>query len=422
MPITFQILSKKRPSAVYVRFREGRGTDARARTNLTINPEDWSAAKGKAKENNATAKALNTELENFRRRLTERLNRRTPGEQITTEWLKAFINPTEAQGEGLLSYFDSYIQKKETEAKQGKMTFNTVKKVKANRSLLERMQEDLQEVYSIQDVSLQFIAKFKDYCHSKGYAQNTIARAVKYIVTVCRDARKSGIQVHKDLDDIKEKVVKAKSIYLTLEELEKIQKCTLESTYTKAYFLEQPAKPTLKPTKPTNHLDNARDWLIISCFTGQRVSDFMRFTSDMVKTDKGKRLIEFTQVKTKKIMTIPLHPKVEAILQKNNGFPRPISDQRYNEYIKEVCKLAGIKEKIQGTKKDKETNRNKSGTYEKWELVSSHIGRRSFASNFFGTIPTSLLMFVTGHTTEAQFYAYIGKAERTKAFQLAEYW
>lgn len=398
MPITFQILSTKRPSAVYVRFREGRRTDARARTNLTINPEDWSAAKGKGKETVTAGKSLNVQLEDFRRRLIERLNRRHPGEQVTTEWLKAFINPTEAQGEGLISYFDTYIQKKELEAKQGKMTTGTVKKVKVFRNLLERMQQDSGAV-SVSNVDLAFISKFKDYCHSKGYAQNTIARAVKYIVTVCRDARKGGLAVHKDLDDIKEKVVRATHIYLTFSELELVHKVELRE-----------------------QLDNARDWLIISCFTGQRVSDFMRFIKDMVKSENGKQLIEFTQVKTKKIMTIPLHPKVEAILEKNSGFPRPISDQRYNEYIKEVCKLAGITQKIQGTKKDKETNRNKSGVYEKWELVSSHIGRRSFASNFFGTIPTSLLMFVTGHTTEAQFYAYIGKAERTKAFQLAEYW
>lgn len=398
MPITFYLQSTKRPAAIYVRFREGRNIDAKARTKYTVNPDQWSQAKGKGRE--PQCKVLNRELEKFRNQLTERLNARNPGEKVTTDWLKAFINPTQAQGEGLLSYFDTYLKKKETEVKHGKGTSRTVQKIKVNRSLLERMQQESGEVYSISGISLDFISKFKAYCHSKGYAPGTVARMVKYIVTVVRDARKAGIQVHKDLDDIKERTVKSTHIYLTLEELEKVSKVELRE-----------------------QLDNARDWLLISCFTGQRVSDFMRFTKDMVKTQGEKQLIEFTQVKTQKIMTIPLHPKVSEILAKHQGdFPRQISDVRYNEYIKEVCKLAGITEKIHGTKKDKETNRNKSGVYQKWELVSSHIGRRSFASNFFGTIPTSLLMFVTGHTTEVQFYAYIGKAERTKAMQLAEYW
>ena len=67
--------------------------------------------------------------------------------------------------------------------------------------------------------------------------------------------------------------------------------------------------------------------------------------------ENGKSLIEFTQAKTNKLMTVPLHQKVLQILHKRNGdFPSAISDQRYNEYIKEVCKLANLTEIIQGGK------------------------------------------------------------------------
>ena len=67
----------------------------------------------------------------------------------------------------------------------------------------------------------------------------------------------------------------------------------------------------------------------------------MRFTKEMIRIEKGKSLIEFEQQKTGKLMTIPLHKKVKTILEKNNGeFPNRISDQRYNDYIKEVCKIA----------------------------------------------------------------------------------
>ena len=124
-------------------------------------------------------------------------------------------------------------------------------------------------------------------------------------------------------------------------------------------------------------------------------------------------------------MTVPLSKKVLAILKNRKGnFPYSISDQKYNDYIKDVCKIAEINEKVKGSiievNKDK-VKRKKSGIYEKWELVSSHIGRRSFATNNYGKIPTSLLISATGHSTEKMFLEYIGKSDTQKALQLAEY-
>ena len=50
-------------------------------------------------------------------------------------------------------------------------------------------------------------------------------------------------------------------------------------------------------------------------------------------------------------MTVPLHNKVIEILNKRKGkFPNAISDQKYNDYIKEVCKLAELNELIKGSK------------------------------------------------------------------------
>jgi hypothetical protein len=71
--------------------------------------------------------------------------------------------------------------------------------------------------------------------------------------------------------------------------------------------------------------------------------------------------------------------------------------------------------------KENSVKRKKSGTFEKWELVSSHIGRRSFSTNNYGKIPTSLLIGATGHSSEKMFLEYIGKTDSQKAIQLAEY-
>ena len=128
-------------------------------------------------------------------------------------------------------------------------------------------------------------------------------------------------------------------------------------------------------------------------------------------------------------MTIPIHAKVQKLLDKNKGeFPNRISDQRYNDYIKEVCKIAGIDEEIQGKKqlnisKENETKkiRRVEGVYPKYELVTSHIGRRSFATNYYGDIPTSYLIYVTGHSSEVLFLNYIGKSNKDMALELTKY-
>lgn len=402
MPITYFLQSTKKPAPIYVRIREGKAIDAKARTKFSVNPEDWSKAKGQPKVKDASGKLLQSELDKFKRALTDRLNKRQPFEPINSDWLKTFISPpqqAQTLPNNLVDYFDRYIEAKQADASQGKIKESTIKKAKVNRQLVARMQADLNIPLLIEDVSPDFAKRFETYCIENKYAPITIAQVTTFVKTVCRDARENGLQTHPKLDSIKAQYQKTKHIHLTFEELQAIEKGTLP-----------------------DYLDNARDWLIISCFTGQRVSDFLRFDRSMIKTENGKQLIEFTQVKTGKIMTIPLHQKAIEILNKRGGeFPRAISDQKYNDYIKEVCRIAGLTNKVHGSRKNAVTKRKETGVFEKWELVSSHIGRRSFATNFFGEIPTSLLTFATGHSTERQFLEYIGKTDRTKAMQLAEY-
>jgi integrase len=240
------------------------------------------------------------------------------------------------------------------------------------------------------------------------YALGTIQRAFVWIKTFCKHAKFVGIKTHHQLDGLNiKRPEKTEKIYLTFEDLTKIE--------------------NISKNQLTDSLDNAKDWLIISCYTGQRVSDFMNFTDEQIRIEKGKHLIEFTQKKTGKNMTVPLHNKVLEILKKRKSkFPYKISDQKYNDFIKTVCELAKINESIKGskileTKKGSKTFRKQSGTFKKYELVTSHIGRRSFATNFYGTIPTTFLIYITGHSTESMFLNYIGKSNKDLALEITKY-
>jgi len=334
---------------------------------------------------------------------------KTKTELVTKEWLSNVIDfyynppaPIEALPTELIKYTEKYI-----EIKKNEITANTIKKCNVIKQLLVRFELHQKTTLYVTDVNSNFKNNFETYCLANKYAPNTIATALKFIKVICNHAKHNGLEISYQLDNIKIKNTKVESVYLTIDELDLIG--------------------IIEDDKLTESLKNARDWLIISCYTGQRVSDFMRFTNEQIRIENGKNLIEFTQKKTGKIMTVPLHKKVIEILEKRNGkFPYAISDQKYNTYIKKVCEIAEINQLVNGSKiletaPKSEIFRKETKLFKKYELVTSHIGRRSFATNFYGIIPTSLLIGATGHSTEAMFLNYIGKSDTQKANQLADY-
>ena len=353
---------------------------------------------------------LNVELNKIENHILKAFNS-VSTQVINKEWLQTqvnyYYNPPKLEiniPNDLINFIDYYIDKRKDEIKPASVTKYNVIKHK-----MERMQVSRGSQILIKDIGENFKDEFVNYYKKESYSVNTTQRELAIIKTFCKYAKTKGLETHLELDSLKLKKEKVEKIYLNFDELKKIE--------------------TIDNNELSDYLINAKDWLIISCFTGQRISDFMRFNSDMIRIDNGKPLIEFTQVKTDRLMTIPLHKKVLEILKKRNGeFPRAISNQRYNDYIKIVCKKAGLNELITGkiqtnlTPENKNTKiRSVQGTFQKWELVTSHIGRRSFATNFYSQIPTTLLINVTGHSTETMFLNYIGKSNKDLAMELINY-
>lgn len=398
MSINFYTQSKNSPAIIYIRLRSGRGIDAKAKTKLHTELKDWNIQKQCPDKKSEKGKWLELELSKIKTTVLEAINNKDKNEIITSEWLKEIIDPSVNYGL-LPNYLTDYIEHY-TKMKLSENQPSSIKKIKVNQNLLNRFESHTGKKYLIKDINSLFQFKFEEYCIGEGYANNTIARCIKFIKSVCNHAKNNGIETHSQLQGLRKKMQEIIRISLTTDEIDRIYKVELNDEY----------------------LVNARDWLVISCETGQRVSDFMRFSKEMIRQIDGVNILQFNQIKTSKSMSLPLSKRVLDILYSRNGeFPRKISSQKYNEYIKEVCKRAGIVNLIEGSKKDVDTNRKITGQFEKWELVTSHIGRRSFATNYFGVIPTSLLMFATGHSTEKQFYEYVGKKDTEMAHQLFKY-
>ncbi|MDR7208406.1 tyrosine-type recombinase/integrase [Flavobacterium piscis] len=381
-----------------------------SKTKLIVTNEYWNKLHNKntkdaelktqqVKTNNELNKIENYILQHFDKTKTDSVNK-----SWLENLLNNYYNPPK-KGDGLpielIQYIDFYINYREHEMKQ-----TSIQKFKVIKHKLEELETLRRKPILIKDVDDSFKKEFVNFYKSHNYAQNTIQRELTFVKTVCRHARFLGLETSPQLDSLRLDKAKVEKLYLNFDELHSIENINEELSAS---------------------LQNARDWLIISCYTGQRVSDFMKFNENQIRIENGKSLIEFTQKKTGKIMTVPLHKKVLDILAKRGGkFPYSISDQRYNEFIKTVCEKAKINQLVHGGKQTETAPKSKIfrkeiKMYKKYELVTSHIGRRSFATNFYGIIPTSLLISATGHSTEVMFLNYIGKTDTQKAKQLADY-
>lgn len=406
--INLLLQSEKNPAVIYVRLRDGRALDIKAKTNFHIDPVNWDKNEQRPIRKllkDVSFANLDTDLSDLKTRLLKEYNNSKGVRDVDIQWLNEFVNPPILKSKypnRLIDYIDVFISFKETEVKKA-----TISKCNVIKHLLERYEKQTKSILYIRDIDSNFKINFEKYCISVGYAPNTIGRLIRSIKTFCKHAKSNEVETHFQLDSIKGKYYKVESVYLNLEEIASIE--------------------SLKASDLNDVLENARDWLLISCYCGQRVSDFLRFDKSMIRYEKNKSgvikpLIEFTQIKTEKVMTIPLDLKIIEILKKYNGnFPRKISDQKYNEHIKKVCKIAKINKLTQGVKFNPDTKKKEDRLYEKWQLVSSHIGRRSFATNKYGIIPTSFLMYITGHTTEGMFLTYIGKSNKDIAMHLSDY-
>lgn len=403
--VNFQYRSKKDVANIEIRFTFKDSNDKfksyYTRTNLEVSKEFWNEYKSNTRFRDVEKANLKTEIDKHLQEIEKFIIAQYQQETSTIQkdWLKDvvsnFYKPKNETSipDNLLQFFDFYLSTKKHTIKA-----STLRKLKVVRNKIENFENDLNRKYKIKDVDKSFLTDFINWSKEKQYDNSVINDNFKIIRSVCNEAQQYDIEVNKNLNLLSTgiKDTPAFKIYLSVDELEQINELN-----------------NLPP-----HLDSARDWLVISCYTGQRISDFKRFTPDMIRRQGGRAFIDIRQLKTDKNVSIPLLPIVQDILRKRNGnFPPTTTDQRYNYYIKSVCRLAKINEPVRGkiaTVTDLGT-RKEAGIYPKWQLITSHVGRRSFATNFYGKLPTSFIKDITGHGTEAMLLKYIGKTSKDTA-------
>lgn len=407
--INYIIKGKKEKANVYVRFYQNK-KEVCKKTGFTVVKNDWDA--NTQFLNNEDLSESKTEQNNKLNNLKQHLKNafddgEKKGVDFNAQWLEGQIKIFHdlkpiVDLDILTNCIQRYIDEAPFKTKSNGEIGLSLGRIINFKKFKGRIKTYEQEVFAgrsilINEINSQFVEDYKIWLLSKGNAINTVGDNIKYLKTICIYA--SGHKINIDQQILRVKSVsekKKKEDIVWLTEAEQMIICNLK--------LEREA------------LVNARKLLILGLSTGQRGSDVLNITSKNIIERDGLITVDLVQSKTGVLVSVPLNDMALEIIK--DGLPYKISMQHFNEYIKDICRLAGFNELINGRKRLVKNSVSVKDTYFKWELCSSHIMRRSFCSQYYGRISTPLLMQMSSHTTEKSLRVYIGAPDYDAAKEM----
>ncbi|GAB2605666.1 site-specific integrase [Spirosoma areae] len=303
----------------------------------------------------------------------------------------------------LFSFIADYIERapKRINPETGKhVKYRTIQRYKTAFNGLRAFADTYKRAVDFDTIDLDFYEDFTSWLtFTKGYSANNVGKYIQMLKSFLNDATARGITVRQDYRNRAFKVISENTdaIYLSEVELHRLMNMDLSHN---------------------QRLERVRDLFLVGCYTGLRFSDLTNLRPEYINDG----FIRIEQQKTTDRVVIPCHQVVTLMLNKYEGtLPRSISNQKMNDYLKEVCQLGGL-DSLESTSQTKGGKRV-TKIQKKWELVSTHTARRSFATNMYLLgIPAMTIMQITGHRTEKAFMRYIKLDREQHAKVMALHW
>ncbi|WP_138993404.1 site-specific integrase [Larkinella sp. C7] len=410
----------ERPTLINLVFRYDNAR-FKISTGLTIEPYQWDITNQRAYTNQKSRAArepfetINAHLDRWRSATKKVLNalqlaqipfdNETIKQHLDTELGRTKkINVVEAKTELFTDYIERFVKEAEAgkrlNSKSIRYSHYTLAGYMKLKRILERYQAETRKGIDYKDFSLDYYHAFKLWLTGRGLALNYVGTLLKDLKVMLKQAHADGMHSNNVYQhrDFKKLVEDVDNIYLTDEELTILYNLDLSTNA---------------------RLDRVRDLFLIGCYTGLRFSDFSELRPENI-THNGRILTRKT-LKTSERVSIPLNPKVLSIISKYEGIPpRTITNQKMNDYLKELCRRAGLTDSV-------EVSRTKGGRketryLEKCEMVTTHTARRSFATNaYLAKVPTVAIMKITGHRSEAVFLRYIKISSEQNALMMLDH-
>ena len=311
-------------------------------------------------------------------------------------------------------YIDKYIEEQKTSKAP-----NSLKIYKALKYHLEDFAKHTKGKVVFTEMDKSFFAKFQNYLVDIKLMRNTTtAKQLSTLKTILNYADSCGIEVDYGYKKFKIKREELPVVALTEEEFLSLYNLDLSDYSRKEEYVR--IKNQKKEWVTYETLDKARDILCFGAMTGMRYSDLSLVGWQHIIDG----VIDITIVKTKRQLYIPLNNYALSIITKhkveNSPIPR-LSNQRLNDYVKILAKLAGIDSTVEivryrGSERIAEN-------YNKYDLISSHIGRKTFCTlSLEKGMSAEQVMAISGHSDYKSFKRYVNVTNEVKKKALLNAW
>ena len=361
-------------------------------------PDHWNVKNNKVNAKNKNASSINAILQKRKAEIEKELDKLIfANKSITKEAILPFLSFGKMQKStetaGLFKAYDFYIDSIKNHLSQSIIrNHGTVK----NNLLLYCNKHKY--TLTFESCNSIFYNGFVQYLvHEKNNQNSNIEKTTSLFKTFLNWASGEGYNENNDFKKFKAPGHGAKEVFaLSKDELKQIE-----------------------DYETLGSLQKVKDLFLFECYTGLRYSDIQKLRPENIKDNK----IEIVTQKTKQKLFIPLHNKAQNILMQYQGneYAMPqLSNQKMNEYLKDLAKKAGLIEDF--IYSEYKGNKRTEVKYKKHELISTHTGRHTFItiSLLLGIDPETVKR-ITGHSTFKTFQKYIHYNDKTLIEQIQKW-
>lgn len=369
------------------------------RINLTYYPgiivediNDWSKSKQRTKN-----EQKNKDLVNIEKAINDIMNEVDPF-QLTNELFAQCINQKLYGKPSTKTSFFDYSEKFVKQAKENKGH----EFANSFRTVLNKLRE-FDSTLTFERIDKKFYREFVNWLQGKGFSTNYTGSMIRDLKRILNKATEDEVNTSITFESFKVMAEDVFNIYLTEQEIERIYEVQITEEIVRELQKENKLISQSNIKRQIDALNRARKLFVVGCWTGLRVENYLSIDPEL-QFDLDKGFIHAIANKNGPKLKIPMHKLVRQIVERD-GFPQTISQQKFNKQIKIIGSIAKINEKVIYSRT--EGGKRVEYSQPKYELITTHTARRSFASNLLSRgIPKQFIMAVTGHTTEKSFNKY----------------
>lgn len=385
-------------------------------TGYRIDVSKWDAEKQRVKNGctnklKQTSAEINSDLSNYFTEIQNIFKEfEVKDEMLTTVQLREAFNlatkkmdteDNSVQEKPVLSFWKVFNEFVSENSKRNNWANGTLQKFNALKKHIEKWKSEP----TMDDFSEKGLSDFADTLYKQDLKNSTIDKQIGLLKWVLRWSASKNLTSDNAFLNFKPKLKTARKTVVFLDAQELKQLTDFEIPEDKKY------------------LEKVRDIFLFCCYTSLRYSDVCNLCHSNIKGS----YIDIVTIKTNDRIVIEFNDKSKAIYEKYRDFHFEggkvfpvISNQKMNDYLKDLAELAGLDNPVHQT--HYKGNERIETILPKYAVLSTHDARRTFICNALSLgIPANVVMKWTGHSDYKAMKPYIDIADDIKASAMSKF-